>query len=204
MPRGPSLVSACCKLGFPAFRGLVQICKRVKQDHRECQELWKSGLYWPHQKNQKILIQIFCPKLTCRLKPNLRQADISFSKNFLFTYGCTGSLLLHSGFLQLWRAGATLVAIHRLLTAVAPLVEEHGPLGHMGSVVVAHRLSCLVTHGMFSGQGLNPHAMRWQNSQPLDQQGRPAFVLYWVHLNRTKWAVADIQSCSHTQCFAKL
>ena len=62
------------------------------------------------------------------------------------------------------RAGAALVAIHRLLTAVAALVAEHGPPGDVGSVVVAHTLSGLVTHGMFSGQELNLHPMHWQNS----------------------------------------
>ena len=34
------------------------------------------------KEKKKILIQTFCPKLTCRLRPSLRQADISFSKNF--------------------------------------------------------------------------------------------------------------------------
>ena len=48
---------------------------------------------------------------------------------YLFIYlifGCVGSLLLCVGFLQFWRAGATLVAVHGLLMAVASLVAGHG------------------------------------------------------------------------------
>ena len=48
----------------------------------------------------------------------------------LFIYGCIGSLLLHVGFLQLQQAGATLLAVCGLLTAVASLVEEHGLQAH--------------------------------------------------------------------------
>ena len=33
---------------------------------------------------------------------------IAFLKIYLFIFGCVGSSLLHVGFLQLWRAGATL------------------------------------------------------------------------------------------------
>ena len=40
-------------------------------------------------------------------------------------------------FLRLWRAGATLVAVHRLLFAEAPLVTEHGLSGAHSSVVAA-------------------------------------------------------------------
>ena len=53
---------------------------------------------------------------------------LNFLKNLfnLFIFGCIGSSLLCTGFLQLWRAGATLRAVRRLLTAVASLVAEHG------------------------------------------------------------------------------
>ena len=47
---------------------------------------------------------------------------------YLFIFGCAGSSLLHR--LQLWLMGATpplmgSVAVRRLLTAVASLVEEY-------------------------------------------------------------------------------
>ena len=48
---------------------------------------------------------------------------------YLFIYGCTGSSLLHAGFLQLWQAGATLSC-------------DGQALGHMGAAAVVHRLSC--------------------------------------------------------------
>ena len=47
---------------------------------------------------------------------------------YLF-FGCTGSSLLHMGFLQLRRTGATL-AVCVLLIAVASLVAEHGFQAH--------------------------------------------------------------------------
>ena len=39
--------------------------------------------------------------------------------------GCTGSSLLHAGFLQLWRVGAALPAVPGLLVAAASLAVEH-------------------------------------------------------------------------------
>ena len=57
----------------------------------------------------------------------------------LFIDGCTGSLLLCVGFLQLWRAGATL---HRGVWASHRSVFSRGAqdLGAWASVVVAHSL----------------------------------------------------------------
>ena len=49
---------------------------------------------------------------------------------------CARSLLLCKDFLQLWHVRATLVAVCRLLIAVASLVAEHGLLVH-GSVIAA-------------------------------------------------------------------
>ena len=43
----------------------------------------------------------------------------------------------------------------------ASLVAEHG-LYSMGSVVVAHRLSCLESRGIFLDQGLNMCPLHWQ------------------------------------------
>jgi len=45
--------------------------------------------------------------------------------------------------------------MHRLFTAVAPLVEERGFQGVWASVVVAHRLIFPVVCGIFLDQGLN-------------------------------------------------
>ena len=45
--------------------------------------------------------------------------------------------------------------MHRLFTAVAPLVEEHGFQGVWASAVVAQRLICPVVCGIFLDQGLN-------------------------------------------------
>ena len=44
----------------------------------------------------------------------------------------------------------------------------------MGSIVVAHRLSCCVACGIFLDQGLNLCPLHWQaDSYPLRHQGIP-------------------------------
>ena len=48
----------------------------------------------------------------------------------LFIFGCVGSLLLHTGFLWLWRLGLLFVVVRGLLIAVASLVAEHGLWEH--------------------------------------------------------------------------
>ena len=55
----------------------------------------------------------------------------------------------------------SLAAVSGLPVAVASLVAEHG-LQSAGSVLVAHRLSCLSACGIFQDQGSNPHPLCWQ------------------------------------------
>ena len=46
---------------------------------------------------------------------------------------------------------------------------------HMGSVVVAHGLSCSAACGIFPDQDSNPCPLHWQaDSQPLRHQGSPS------------------------------
>ena len=79
----------------------------------------------------------------------------------LFIYGALSpSLLLHVGFLELWRAGAPLQLGDGLLTVVTSLVVEPW-LSSTGLVVVAHRLSCSEACGIFPDQGLNPCLLHW-------------------------------------------
>ena len=58
--------------------------------------------------------------------------------------------------------GYSLVLVHGLLIAVASLVVEHRFPGHVGSVVVAHGLSCPEVCGIFLDQGSNPYHLHWQ------------------------------------------
>ena len=77
----------------------------------------------------------------------------------LFIYGALGpSLLLHVGFLELWRAGAPLQLGDGLLTVVTSLVVEPW-LSSTGLVVVAHRLSCSEACGIFPDQGSNRYLL---------------------------------------------
>ena len=72
---------------------------------------------------------------------------------YLFVFGCVGSSLLHTGFLELWRAGATLCCSARVshcggfsrcgaraLGARASVVAARG-LSSCGSRALEHRLS---------------------------------------------------------------
>ena len=101
---------------------------------------------------------------------------------YLFIFGWVGSSsLLRAGFLQLWRAGATLHcgawASHcggfsccgaqapgaraQQLWRVGSVVVARG-LQSAGSAVVEHRLSCSVACGIFPHQGSNPCPLHWQ------------------------------------------
>ena len=60
---------------------------------------------------------------------------------YLFIFGCVGSSLLHAGFLQLWRAGATLCCGARASHCGGFSCCEARALGIRASVVVACGLS---------------------------------------------------------------
>ena len=106
---------------------------------------------------------------------------------YLFSFGCVGSLLLHAGFLQLLRVGATPRCSARTSHCGGPSccrVRAPGAwasvvvarrLQSAGSVVVAHGLRCSAACGIFPDQGSNPCPLHWQaDSQPLRHQGSPA------------------------------
>ena len=81
---------------------------------------------------------------------------------YLFIFGCAGSLSLHRLCSSCGERGLLLV-VHRLLLAVASLVEERRLWAHWlqqlqlaGSAVVAHGLSSSMACGIFLDQGSNP------------------------------------------------
>ena len=64
--------------------------------------------------------------------------------------------------------GYSLVAVHGLIIMVTSLVSEHrlweagdSTAGCLGSIGVAHRLSCSEARGTFLGQGLNQCILHW-------------------------------------------
>ena len=106
-------------------------------------------------------------------------------------FGCTGSSVLHAGFLQLRKEGAySLVAV----LARAPHCSGFSccwapALGLLGSSscslwALECRLSscgtlasCSTACGIFPDQGSNLYPQHWQaNSQPLNHQGSPGLV----------------------------
>ena len=72
----------------------------------------------------------------------------------------------------------------RALGAWASVVVARG-LWSVGSVVVAHGLSCSVACGIFPDQGSNPCPLHWQaDSQPLRHQGSPINIFKRTHSGR--------------------
>ena len=54
----------------------------------------------------------------------------------------------------------------------------------LGSVVVAHRLSCSAARGIFPDRGSNPCPLHWQaDLQPLHHQGSPKKDVFQLHDN---------------------
>ena len=125
---------------------------------------------------------------------------------YLFVFfGCVGSLLLHTGFLELWRAGATLCCSERVFHCGGFSRCGARALGTRASVVVArglsscgfpalehrlsscvHGLSCSAACGIFPDQGSNPCPLHWQvDFQPLCHKGSPdhmVFILQFVNM----------------------
>ena len=93
--------------------------------------------------------------------------EIFFFIKDLFIFDCAGSLLMHVRFIQLQRAGATLLVEVRRLLLVVAFVAEHGfrarGLGGWHSMALEHRLSSYgaraqLLHGMgdLPGSGTKP------------------------------------------------
>ena len=104
---------------------------------------------------------------------------------FKITYLVLG-LVCCTGFSLVATSGSYSVAALGLLTVVASLISEHGLWGiwalaaaipglqSTGSIVVAHRLSCSMTCGIFPDQGSIPCLLHLQaDSLPLSHQGSP-------------------------------
>ena len=93
-------------------------------------------------------------------------------------YGCAGTLLLCRLFSSCSK--------RRLLFSGSALISHCTgfsryrvqALGHMGSVVVVHRLSCSAICGIFLDQRLNLCLLHWQvDCLPTEPSGKPSFCL---------------------------
>ena len=130
-------------------------------------------------------------------KQHLEASIFFFKINYLFLFlAVLGLRCCAWAFSSCGEQGLLFVAVRGLLIAVASLVAEHGlqvpglqQLWHMGSVVVAHGLSCSVACGGLPGPGLKPMSLHWQvDSYPLCHQGSPGGLnlsskgtyCYWV------------------------
>ena len=87
----------------------------------------------------------------------------SFLWFLLINFGYAGSLLLLHGLSLVVASEAyPLVAVCRLLIAMASLVVEHRLWSKWVSVVVANRLSCSSACEIFLDQGSNLCPLHWQ------------------------------------------
>ena len=117
----------------------------------------------------------------------------------MFTFGCAGSslLIVEWAFSSCSEWGLFSSCGVQLPVAVAFFCCEMQALGlvgsvvatprlrHSGSVVVAHRLSCPVSRGIFLDQGLNLRLLHWQTaSLPLSHQGSPYCLFDNSHSER--------------------
>ena len=115
-----------------------------------------------------ILKEVLHPPLSLLSPPESRELFFFFPIVFIF-----GSLLLCRLLLWLLRVG--------LLSGCGAQASHCGgfscsraqALGHVGSVVVAHRSSCSVAIGIFLNQGSNPCPLHWQGDS----------YLLWQRLN---------------------
>ena len=81
------------------------------------------------------------PYLTPFIKINSKQIKHTHTHTHILFFGCVGSLLLCAGFLQLWRAGATLHCSARASHCGGFSCCRAWALGVQASVVAALRLS---------------------------------------------------------------
>ena len=87
----------------------------------------------------------------------------SFKKNYVFTFGCAGSSLLHGLLLSQSRGSGA---------------HQPQKLWFPGSRAKARGLSCSVVCGIFPDQGSNPCLLHCQAaSSPLGHQGSPLFMV---------------------------
>ena len=82
----------------------------------------------------------------------LKLIKLKIILNYLFGFGCAGSLLLRGFCLVAVSGGHSLDALYGLLIVATSLVVDPSA----GSTVVVHGLSCSTACGIFLDQGSNP------------------------------------------------
>ena len=140
---------------------------------------------------------------------------------YLFIFCCTGSWLLHTGFLYFQLVGA---AFHfgawtshcsGFSSCRAQALFSHcgmsgspkwqhsdsiavvcGPQSTQASIVVAHGLSYSTVCGIFPDPGPNLCPLHWQvDSYPLDHQGSPwndfSIVIYILYLGKSRFRASS-------------
>ena len=96
-----------------------------------------------------------------------------FFNIYLFIFGCTGSLLLHAGFLQLWQVGPTLQLQCMCFSLWWLLLQSMGSRAR-GLSSCSTRLNCPMECGIFQIRDQTHVPLHQQvDSYPLHHQGSP-------------------------------
>lgn len=127
------------------------------------------------------------------IRKSLVCGHISFRLGFMlliyYFWWCCAVITMHRLSLTVVSRGFSLAAANTSFLQRWILLRSLGSwacgpqwLPHAASVVVAHKLSCPITHGFLPEQGSNLRHLQWQtDSQPWDHQGsRLEFKLTWL------------------------
>ena len=134
---------------------------------------WRGG--WRHDRSRADFVYCFL---------------YMYNFIYLFIFGSTGSLLLHSLFSSCGAQALGHMGFSSCGSRVLELRLEPG--------LVVHGLSCSMACGIFPNQGSNPCLLNWQaDSLPLSHKGGPPFFLVgdiYLVIPRLSCSTQDIQS----------
>ena len=141
-------------IGYPLQDSWASLVAQTVKNLSAMQETWVRSLGWedPLEKGKATHSTILAWRIPWTIhgvaKSQTRLSDLHFH--------------IHLAFLQLWQVGATVWLQCSCFSPWQLLL-----LQNMGSVVVAHGLSCPSTWGVFLDQGLNLYILHWwADSQP--------------------------------------
>ena len=159
-------------------------------------ENWQKTFGLTFTNSSLCYLPTFSPSIETIYSVHKHIWTLAFSKKYYFIYFWlySGLCCFSQSFSSCSEWRLLFIAVHGLLTAV----EKHCGLcprgfscyrAHtlgarisvaedMGSVVLAHRLSCSGPCGIFPDQGLNPCPLHWEaDSCPLDHRGSHKLLL---------------------------
>ena len=142
------------EIGYPCQYSWVSFVAQLVQNPPAMRETWVQSLGWedPLEKGKATHSSILAWRIPWTIH-GVAQRQTRLSDSHFH---------IHLAFLQFWQVGATVWLQCSCFSLWQLLL-----LQDMGSVVVAHGLSCPSTWGVFLDQGLNLYILHWwADSQP--------------------------------------